>query len=179
MDRLSSPMGSDKSEDSLFGSVSSDQAASSAPPGPAADPPIPSTSLVPPSIPGLRFFPSLLPAELTSLLVSSIADSDLFLGGKRDQVMLFGADSLPAWMTIALEEVRTLLRGRMDDGVVSDIFDSRGRGRQGATTRDALGFRAAARTDFDHRSFSVLSDHEPLPTRCESSKLVEPRLFCH
>ncbi|KAE8539109.1 hypothetical protein D1P53_005480 [Cryptococcus gattii VGV] len=56
------------------------------------DPPI-ATRTCPP-IPGLYIFPGLLPRDIASQTLCDIAEADIFVGGTRDQVMLFESPPL-------------------------------------------------------------------------------------
>ncbi|ADV22196.1 Hypothetical Protein CGB_D9610C [Cryptococcus gattii WM276] len=79
------------------------------------DPPI-ATRTCPP-IPGLYIFPGLLPPDIASQTLCDIAEADIFLGGTRDQVMLFEApppndtshSSLPGYIHRLLSTLSCLL----------------------------------------------------------------------
>lgn len=79
-------------------------------------------SLRPPQIKGFHLLPALLPQPLQSLLLSQIAQSDLFLGGQRDQVMLFGHEPL-AFLKTALEEVKRWGGGVVKEEEQKDVWE--------------------------------------------------------
>lgn len=79
-------------------------------------------SLRPPQINGFHLLPALLPQPLQSLLLSQIAQSDLFLGGQRDQVMLFGHEPL-AFLKTALEEVKRWGGGVVKEEEQKDVWE--------------------------------------------------------
>ncbi|KAL1407387.1 hypothetical protein Q8F55_006809 [Vanrija albida] len=76
-------------------------------------------------IPGLYLFPALLPPDVASAALATIADADHFAGGQRDQVMLFTApgSSLPAHIAALDVAVRGLLADRVPAEVLALAFD--------------------------------------------------------
>ncbi|WVR04569.1 hypothetical protein IAU60_001576 [Kwoniella sp. DSM 27419] len=87
-------------------------------------------SRVPPDIPGLWVFPSMLPPDTARTALGHLADDDVFSGGTRDQVMLFdpprhlGArSSLPRHLIDLLAELQGLLETRLDRATLTQLFD--------------------------------------------------------
>ena len=116
-DHLGRAMSPDSSPSSLFSALSDDDCGSSRVQDEQRQ--HPAASLLPPPIPGLHLLPSLLPPQLASALIASIARADLFAGGTRDQVMLFGETAL-GWCVKELGAVRAwgdeLLRATDGEG---------------------------------------------------------------
>ncbi|RXK37510.1 hypothetical protein M231_05231 [Tremella mesenterica] len=74
---------------------------------------IPATRTTPP-IPGLYIFPSLLSSEIAQTALAQIANDDIFIGGTRNQVMIFSRpgciESLPSYILELLNHLDNLLR---------------------------------------------------------------------
>ncbi|WWC67892.1 uncharacterized protein I206_101810 [Kwoniella pini CBS 10737] len=92
-------------------------------------------SRIAPNIPGLWVFPNLLPDNIVHDVINAISSNDLFLGGQRNQVMLFDSPksssssssssfktSLPDYINILIQTLYDLLKSILPKDVLKLLF---------------------------------------------------------